>query len=109
MRAVTNSGWRDRGLPELLLGLVVIAIAFVVTGFVVADAIRDVKQSRDTIKVTVLRDTRSPPIASSGTWPLTRRRSSPRRQRDCCARVPRPFATSSGTAASRTLPSRHPR
>jgi hypothetical protein len=52
MRAVTNGGWRERGLPELLLGLVVIAIAFVVTGFVVADAIRDVKQSRDTIKVT---------------------------------------------------------
>jgi hypothetical protein len=51
MRAVTN-GWRDRGVPELLLGLAVIAIAFVVTGFVVADAIRDVKQSRDTIRVT---------------------------------------------------------
>ena len=39
-------------MPELLLGLAVIAIAFVVTGFVVADAIRDVKQSRDTIRVT---------------------------------------------------------
>jgi hypothetical protein len=59
-----NGAWRDRSLPELLLGLVVIGIAFVVTGFVVADAIRDVKQSRDTIKVTG--SARQPITAKSG-------------------------------------------
>jgi hypothetical protein len=31
----------DRRLPELLIGLVALAIASVVTGFVVADAIRE--------------------------------------------------------------------
>lgn len=49
---MTNGGWRDRPVPELLLGLALIAVAFVVTGFVVADAIKDVKAARDTIKVT---------------------------------------------------------
>jgi hypothetical protein len=37
-------------VPELLLGLAL--IAFVVTGFVVADAIKDAKAARDTIRVT---------------------------------------------------------
>jgi uncharacterized protein len=39
-------------LPELLLGLAALAVAVVVTGFVVAHAIRDVKRARDTIRVT---------------------------------------------------------
>jgi uncharacterized protein len=63
-----NGAWRDRSLPELLLGLVVIGIAFVVTGFVVADAIRDVKQSRDTIKVTG--SARQPITANLVNWSL---------------------------------------
>lgn len=41
-----------RALPELLLGLVATAVALVITGIVVADAIRDVKRARDTIQVT---------------------------------------------------------
>jgi hypothetical protein len=41
-----------RSLPQLLLGLAATAVAIVVTGFVVADAVRDVKRSRDTIEVT---------------------------------------------------------
>jgi hypothetical protein len=41
-----------RRLPELLLGLVAVAIGVVVTGFVVADAMRDIKRARDTIRVT---------------------------------------------------------
>jgi hypothetical protein len=41
-----------RALPELLLGLIATAVALVVTGIVVADAIRDVKRARDTIQVT---------------------------------------------------------
>src|SRR5439155_1008953 len=43
--------WRRR-LPELLLGLLAMAVAVVVTGLVVAHAIRDVKRARDTITVT---------------------------------------------------------
>jgi hypothetical protein len=35
-----------RGLPELLLGLIAIAVALVITGIVVANAIRDVKRAR---------------------------------------------------------------
>ena len=49
---MANGRWREGSLPELLIGLAIIAIAFVVTGFVVADAIKDVKASRDTIRVT---------------------------------------------------------
>ena len=41
-----------RALPELLLGLVAAAVALVITGIVVANAIRDVKRARDTIQVT---------------------------------------------------------
>jgi uncharacterized protein len=41
-----------RLLPQLLLGLAATAVALVVTGIVVADAVRDVKRSRDTITVT---------------------------------------------------------
>jgi hypothetical protein len=65
---MANGTWRDRSLPELLLGLVVIGIALVVTGFVVADAIRDVKQSRDTIKVTG--SARQPITANLVNWSL---------------------------------------
>jgi uncharacterized protein len=41
-----------RALPELLLGLIATAVALVITGIVVANAIRDVKRARDTIQVT---------------------------------------------------------
>jgi hypothetical protein len=45
-----------RGLPELLIGLVAIALAVSVavpiTGLIVGDAVRDVKRQRDTISVT---------------------------------------------------------
>jgi uncharacterized protein len=41
-----------RSLPQLLLGLAATAIALVITGVVVADAVRDVKRARDTIAVT---------------------------------------------------------
>lgn len=65
---MASRGWRDRNLPELLLGLVVIGIAFIVTGLVVADAIRDVKQSRGTIKVTG--SARQPITANLVDWSL---------------------------------------
>jgi uncharacterized protein len=39
-------------LPQLLIGLGVTGIAIVITGFVVADSVRDVKRARDTISVT---------------------------------------------------------
>ncbi len=39
-------------LPQLLLGLIVVAIAVVITAFVIAGAIRDVERARDTITVT---------------------------------------------------------
>lgn len=41
-----------RALPELLLGLIALAVGVVITGIVVANAIRDVKRARDTIRVT---------------------------------------------------------
>jgi hypothetical protein len=41
-----------RTLPELLLGLIAAAVALVITGIVIANAIRDVKRARDTIQVT---------------------------------------------------------
>jgi hypothetical protein len=44
-------GWKLR-LPELLLGLLAVAVAVAVTGVSVAHAVRDVKRSRDTITVT---------------------------------------------------------
>jgi hypothetical protein len=49
---VTNGARRRLPLPELLIGLVAVAVAVVITGFVVADAVRDVKRARDTITVT---------------------------------------------------------
>lgn len=56
-------------LPELLLGLVAVAIAAVVTGVVVAHAIRDVKRQRDTIVVTG--SAKHPISANLGTWRLS--------------------------------------
>jgi uncharacterized protein len=41
-----------RALPELLLGLIAVALGVVITGIVVANAMRDVKRARDTIRVT---------------------------------------------------------
>ena len=49
---VTDGSRRPPRLPELLLGLVAIGIGLVITGVVVASAIRDVKRARDTIRVT---------------------------------------------------------
>jgi hypothetical protein len=43
---------RKLRLPELLLGLLAVAVAVAVTGVSVAHAVRDVKRSRDTITVT---------------------------------------------------------
>ena len=61
-----RSRWRN--LPELLAGLVALAIALVAVGFVVADAIRDVKRSRDTITVTG--SAKQPITADLVTWSL---------------------------------------
>ena len=59
----------ERRLPELLIGLVALALAAVVTGFVVADAIRDVKKRRDTITVTG--SAREPIRADLATWRIS--------------------------------------
>jgi uncharacterized protein len=57
-----------RRLPELLLGLIAVTVGLVVTGFVVADAVRDVKRARDTIRVTG--SAREPIDADLATWSL---------------------------------------
>lgn len=59
----------ERRLPELLIGLVALAFAAVVTGFVVSDAIRDVKKRRDTITVTG--SAREPIRADLATWRIS--------------------------------------
>ena len=59
---------RGREVPELMLGLLAIAVAAIVTGFVVADAIRDVRKRRDTITVTG--SAREPIRADLATWRL---------------------------------------
>ncbi len=61
--------FRGRDLPELLLGLVALAVAAVVTGAVVADAIRDVKKRRDTITVTA--SAREPIRADLANWRIS--------------------------------------
>lgn len=61
-----RGGFRGRGLPELLLGLVALAVAAVITGALVADAIRDVKKRRDTITVTA--SAREPIRADLARW-----------------------------------------
>jgi hypothetical protein len=58
--------WGDRGFPELFLGLLAVAIAAVITGIVVAHAIRDVKKRRDTLSVTG--SARVPIEADLGRW-----------------------------------------
>ena len=59
---------RDRriSLPELLLGLLALALAVAVTGVVVANAVRDVKRARDTIEVTG--SARQPITADVARW-----------------------------------------
>jgi hypothetical protein len=56
-------------LPELLLGLLALAVAAVITGVVVAHAIRDVKRQRDTIVVTG--SAKHPITANLATWRLS--------------------------------------
>lgn len=63
------SSWRDRPLPELLIGLVALALAAVITGIVVSNAIRDVKKRRDTITVTG--SAREPIRANLATWRIS--------------------------------------
>jgi uncharacterized protein len=68
--------WNDRPLPELMVGLIAIAIAILVAGVVVAHAVRDVKKRRDTITVTG--SARQPITANQVSWKLNvnvRRRS----------------------------------
>ena len=65
----TEAPRRRIELPELLLGLVAVAIAAVLTGVVVANAIRDVKRQRDTIVVTG--SAKHPISANLGTWRLS--------------------------------------
>jgi hypothetical protein len=67
--------WRDRPIPELLIGLTVLAIAVIVTGIVVAHAIRDVKKRRDTITVTG--SARRPITADQVSWTVTVRAQQP--------------------------------
>lgn len=50
--SVTDGERRPLRLPELLLGLVAVGVALVITGLVIASAVRDVKRARDTIRVT---------------------------------------------------------
>jgi uncharacterized protein len=61
--------WRARELPELLLGLIAIAVAVAVGAVVAAGAIRDVKRQRDTIVVTG--SAKQPISANLGTWRLS--------------------------------------
>ena len=58
--------WGDREFPELFLGLLALAVAAVVTGLVIAHAIRDVKKRRDTLTVTG--SARVPISADLGRW-----------------------------------------
>ena len=65
---MTNGVWRGRRLPELLLGLAALAVAVIITGIVIANAIRDVKLRRDTITVTG--SARQPITADLAKWSL---------------------------------------
>ncbi|HEV8688373.1 MAG TPA: SIMPL domain-containing protein [Gaiellaceae bacterium] len=58
-----------RELPELLLGLLAIAIAVAIAAIVAANAIRDVKRQRDTIVVTG--SAKQPISANLATWRLS--------------------------------------
>lgn len=57
-----------RSLPQLLLGLVALAIALVLTGVFLADSVRDAKRSGDTITVTG--SAKQPITADLVTWSL---------------------------------------
>jgi hypothetical protein len=74
--------WGGRDLPELFLGLLVLAAAAVITGVVVADAIRDVKKRRDTITVTG--SARVPIEADLASWRFSRRKTASLRPRLAC-------------------------
>jgi uncharacterized protein len=60
--------WGDRPVPELMIGLVALAIAVLVAGIATAHAIRDVKKRRDTITVTG--SARYPISANQVSWRL---------------------------------------
>lgn len=63
--------WENRPIPELMIGLIALAIAVLVAGVVGADAIRDVKKRRDTITVTG--SARYPITANQASWSLLAR------------------------------------
>jgi uncharacterized protein len=63
--------WDNRPIPELMIGLVALAVAVLVAGVVGADAIRDVKKRRDTITVTG--SARYPISANQVSWSLLAR------------------------------------
>jgi len=63
--------WDNRPIPELMIGLVAVAVAVLVAGVVGADAIRDVKKRRDTITVTG--SARYPITANQVSWSLVAR------------------------------------
>jgi hypothetical protein len=63
-----RSFWENRPIPELMIGLVAVAIAVIVAGTVLAHAFRDVKKRRDTITVTG--SAREPISANQVTWRL---------------------------------------
>jgi hypothetical protein len=73
---MTNGLPRRLRLPELLLGLVAVAVALAVTGVVVANAVRDVKRARDTIEVTG--SAREPISADVVHWSLAVSAEAPR-------------------------------
>lgn len=68
----TSGGGGRRELPQVLLGLVALAVALAVavpvTGVVVMDGIRDVKRTHDTIVVTG--SAREPIVANLAAWNL---------------------------------------
>ena len=60
---------RVEGLPQLLIGLLALAVAIVVGAFAVASAVKAVKRSRDTITVTG--SAKRPITADLVTWNLS--------------------------------------
>lgn len=67
--------WDDRPIPELMIGLVAIAIALLIGAIVGAHAIRDVKKRRDTITVTG--SARYPITANQVSWRLVVKSQAP--------------------------------
>jgi hypothetical protein len=63
------NGRRIESLPQLLLGLLALAVAIVVGAFTVSSAVKAVKRSRDTITVTG--SAREPITANLVTWNLS--------------------------------------